>query len=300
MSKYQLNPVTGEWPVGSWDNPTGALPLRGRIQFSASEAADPNSVYISEAIYISEHDQMAGNGRNNASWRQFEFSGGSVSNLVNTIPSQSGVFMFNPAIFAWQEFHSDVHIDELVNTNEGGAGVHGYIFVASKATDIGNGIWRYDYAIQNLNSKQAVGSFDLPVINCPIQNMGFHDVDHHSGSPWKNDDWAGTMTGGAPSWSTDTFAADPNANAIRWGMMTNFSFESGAAPAANLGPSHRRSLRARRGHLAAGRRDRPRRHLHRLLRRHHHELLLRERQLRPTRRRCVQRPGYPERDHQRP
>lgn len=235
VSKYQLNPTTGEWPTGNWDNPSGPLPLRGRVQFAASEAADPNSVYIAEAIYISEHDQMAGNGRNNASWRQFEFTNGSLSNLNNVIPSQSGVFMFDPAIFAWKEFHSDVHIDELVNTNEGGTGVHGYIFVASKATDIGNGVWRYDYAIQNMNSKQAVGSFDLPAMSCAIQNMGFHDVDHHSGSPWKNTDWSSSLAGNAPSWSTDTFAQDANANAIRWGMMTNFSFESAAAPAASMG-----------------------------------------------------------------
>ena len=230
VSKFELNPTTGEWPT-SWSTASGSFPLRGRIQFPVSEAADPNSRYIAEAIYISEHDQMAGNARNNGSWREFQFNGGNVGSISNVGP----VHMFDPAIFAWKEMHSDVHIDELVNTNEGGAGVHGYIFVASKATDIGGGFWRYDYAVQNFNSKQAVGSFNLPTMTCPIQNTGFHDVDYHSGSPWKNTDWSVSTAGNTPVWTTDTYAQDVNANAIRWGMMYNFSFESGAAPAATMG-----------------------------------------------------------------
>ncbi|HRV82461.1 MAG TPA: hypothetical protein P5218_13560, partial [Planctomycetota bacterium] len=213
---------------------SGALPLRGRIQIPAAEAADPNSVYIAESVYISEHDQMAGNARNNGSWQEFRFVNGSVSNLQNV----GSVHMFDPAIFAWQAEHPDVHIAELVNTDEGGPGVNGYIFVASKATDIGQGFYRYDYAVMNFNSNQAVGSFSLPAVTCDLSNLGFHDVDHHSGSPWENTDWTASTTGNAPSWTTESYASNPNANAIRWDMMYNFSFESGAAPAASLGSAN--------------------------------------------------------------
>ena len=67
VSKFQINPVTGAWPSGSWSGPTGTLPLRGRLQTRVAEIADASSTYVSESIYISEDDQMAGKRRNNVS-----------------------------------------------------------------------------------------------------------------------------------------------------------------------------------------------------------------------------------------
>lgn len=237
VAKFQVNPTTGTWPAGGWITASGSLPLRGRIQFPTADAANPGATYIGEVLYISEHDQLAGNARNNASWHEFEFVNGSLSNLDNV----GSIHMFDPAIFAWKNEHSDVNITEVVNVNEGGSGVHGYVFVGSKATDIGGGTWRYDYAVQNFNSDAGISSLELPNMNSSVSNMYYKDVDHHSGSIWANTDWNMTSGGNAPTWTCpQTFAQNPNASALRWGFMATFSFETDAPPAsamasANLG-----------------------------------------------------------------
>ena len=117
---------------------------------------DPNSRYFSSSTYISEHDQINGNGQNNGSYQEFRFN--SISSLQNLGP----INMFEPPIYAWQEVHPDVHIDVLQNDDEGGPGASTlWIYVASKATDIGGGLWRYQYAVFNFNSGQAIGAFEL-------------------------------------------------------------------------------------------------------------------------------------------
>ncbi len=234
VAKFQVTAATGTWPAGSWITASGSLPLRGRIQFPSADAANPGATYIGEVLYLSEHDQLAGNVRNNASWHEFQFVNGSLSNLDNV----GGIHMYDPAIFAWKNEHADVNITEVVIVDEGGPGVHGYMFVGSKATDLGNGQWRYDYAVQNMNSDRAVSSLILPTIVGSVSNMYYKDVDHHSGSIWANDDWTMSSAGNIPSWTCpETYAQNQNASALRWGFMTTFSFESDAPPASSMAPA---------------------------------------------------------------
>lgn len=229
VSKYQLNPTTGEWPSGSWQGPVGPLPLRGRLQVPVAELMDSSSTYVSESLYISEDDHMAGNARNNASWQEFRFD--AIDDLTNLGPVQ----MFNPAIYAWKNQHPDVNIDEVVNFGEGGTNVHGYYFVGSKATSLGGGTWRYDYAIYNMNSAQGVGSFSFDA-NVAARGLAFRDVDHHSGSPWSGADWSYANPGTTHRWSAPTtYAQDPNGNALRWGTMYTFSMTTQTAPQAGTG-----------------------------------------------------------------
>ena len=65
-----------------------------------------------------------------------------------------------------------------------------------------------------------------------LSNAGFFDVDHHSGEPYETTDWTIAIDGpaGTIEWSTDTFAVDENANALRWGTMFSFWFDSDTAP----------------------------------------------------------------------
>ncbi|PYJ76790.1 MAG: hypothetical protein DME69_12475, partial [Verrucomicrobia bacterium] len=37
-------------------------------------------------------------------------------------------------------------------------------------------------------------------------------------------------TGGSLTWSCETFAQNPNANALRWGTLYNFRFDSNRPP----------------------------------------------------------------------
>ena len=45
-------------------------------------------------------------------------------------------------------------------------------------------------------------------------------------------DWTATVASGAALWNTDTFALNPNANALRWSATFNFRFDSDASPVA--------------------------------------------------------------------
>ena len=111
------------------------------------------------------------------------------------------------------------------------------LFRSYKVTDLGGGMWHYEYAIQNLNSDRSGQSFSIPIpAGVNVTNIGFHDVDYHSGDGigginQDGTDWPGVVAGGSLTWATTDFATDPNANALRWGTLYNFRFDADAAPA---------------------------------------------------------------------
>jgi hypothetical protein len=112
----------------------------------------------------------------------------------------------------------------------------GRLYLAWKVSALGNGVFHYEYALYNLNSDQAVGSLALPIApGASATNPGFHDVTYRNGDgigsiDQDGTDWPATLAGGLLSWSTDPFALNPNANALRWGTLYNFRFDSDAAP----------------------------------------------------------------------
>ncbi len=76
-------------------------------------------------------------------------------------------------------------------------------------------MWRYSYALQNLNSDRSAGSFSVPLpFAVPVSNTGFHDVDYHTDEPYDLTDWTVEVVPGSITWYTDTFAQNVNANAL--------------------------------------------------------------------------------------
>ena len=166
---------------------------------------------------------LTGDDTNNVSWRRLDVN--SVSSLAATGPTSRG----EAAIFAWQNSDPSVQILQLTNVEQGGASTTFYL--AYDVTDLGGGQWAYEYAIQNLNSHQSARSFRLDVPgSTSVTGIGFHDVDCHSGDPYDGADWNATRGAGSLTWATDTFAANANANALRWGTLYNFRFVADAAP----------------------------------------------------------------------
>ena len=140
-----------------------------------------------------------------------------------------------PGIFAWRDYGNGVGgaPDTSVDIQTIDVPNEGRFFGGSKAIDNGDGTWRYEYAVYNLNSDRSGGSFSVPVpAGAMITGVGFSDVDYHSGEPYDNTDWSSSVGGGAVTWSSpQTFAQNQNSNALRWGTMYNFWFTSNAAPA---------------------------------------------------------------------
>ena len=107
----------------------------------------------------------------------------------------------------------------------------GFLILAAKATDLGNGWWRYEYALQNVNLDRSVRSFAIPRPHgAAVDNVGFHDVDYHSGDTVDGTDWPAIVTDASISWSTSAYEVNPDANALRWGTLYNFRFDSRACP----------------------------------------------------------------------
>lgn len=228
--KWQVNPTTGVH-ADPYPFPTGPAQIAGRLQIAVADI-DPTlpqnqaAIYIAEGQYISAHESAYGNGANSASWQ--------LVNVINHtwLITGGSTVIGQPGIFAWRALDPEVHIESVVNADEGGHGIHGNYFVGSRATQVGPNRWRYVYAVQNLNSKRAAGSFSIPLpAGLPASAVYFRDVDYHSGEPYDGTDWSSSQAGGFLSFAcTQDFATDPNANALRWGTLYTFAFEIDSPP----------------------------------------------------------------------
>lgn len=139
-----------------------------------------------------------------------------------------------PAISAWT--------GATVNRIEPDPGNDGIWFMGYKVTNPSAGVWHYEYALYNENLDRAIQSFSVPLgpgVN--ISNIGFRAPSQHPG--WANDGtfdsqgysstpWTPTQTANSLTWTTETFANNQNANAIRWGTLYNFRFDADQPPQA--------------------------------------------------------------------
>jgi hypothetical protein len=231
-SRAWVNPFTGSFPSNANDH-SGHVHngVSHRILVETSDvmpSGNPGATYYGEAAYVSPHEYtwcQAHPGEcnmfNNFSYRQFSVSGGPT--FFNFSPVSATVRM-QPAIQAWAATGA------TVTQVEPDPGNDGIFFVGYKLTPITGGGFHCEYAVFNMNLDRAIQSFSLVALDAT--NIGFHAPPQHPG--WPHDGTVGdagysstpwTVTGSV-TWSTETFAQNPNANAIRWGTLYNFSFDS--------------------------------------------------------------------------
>ncbi len=224
--RSRVNPWTGQFS-GTINGPTGSVDRRLQVQTAdLSPANFPGALYFVEGVYVAT-DEAPDRKMNNASHRRVTVSG---TNLSLTGATQAGI----PAIYAWREHGLGVNQpDESVVVQEADVPDEGRFVVAHTARDNGDGTWRYEYAVFNLNSHRAGGSFSVPVApGAAVTNAGFHDVPYHSGEPYDNTDWSISVSEGSVTWSSpQSFEQNENSNALRWGTMYNFWFDADRPPA---------------------------------------------------------------------
>ncbi|MBL8877534.1 MAG: hypothetical protein JNG88_00315 [Phycisphaerales bacterium] len=227
-ARSQANAFTGAFPIvnsGSGDA------IFRRLQVAVADmdpAQHPGALYFMEGVYVAFDDAAAGNAHNNATYKRCTVNG-SYDWAPTGVP-QIGV----PAIQAWQDHGLGVNTpDSSVTTGTIDVPDEGRFHYAYKVRDLGNGTWRYDYAVFNLNSDRSGGSLSVPVpANTVITNVGFHDVNYHSGEPYSNTDWVVNVGPTSVTWSSpQTYAQNQNSNALRWGTMYNFWFDANRPPA---------------------------------------------------------------------
>lgn len=244
-SRAWVNPFTGFYPRGDSATPPNShsghthLGPDHRILTKIDDLRtdiNQGARYYAEAQYVTPHEYQwclanptQCNMYNNMSYRRYTVGGTAGSFTFS--PAENTVRQ-KPAVYAWPE--------ATVTEYRIAGGADGAFFVAYKVTQIAQGTWQYEYAIFNHNLDRSIGSFSVPTgQGVSVTNVGFHAPPQHPG--WTGDGtvgnagysstpWAVNQTPDSVSWATETFAQNPNANAIRWGTMYNFRFTSTSAP----------------------------------------------------------------------
>jgi hypothetical protein len=220
--RWQVNPYTGVFQYPFHSAPMDNNTLGRRIRIADSDLTTDSSVrYFAEGQYVTRDDALAGNGGNNASYREIRyFASGQFAFLGSTVRTK-------PAIEAWKAVDSNVLLDIVEPANDG------RFYIASRAYDNGDGTWDYEYAVFNLNNDAAAASFAVPVGNAPISSTRFKDINYHTndginGVTQDATDWNSVFRDGDMVWELVDNGA--NSNALRWGTMYNFGFTSSAEP----------------------------------------------------------------------
>jgi hypothetical protein len=223
--RWQVNATTGVFTYPP-ANPPWSGPVARRLQFTLQDIdTSATTRYVGETQYVTPDDAAAGNHNNNASWRELA-AGGTSTNRVFTLLGTTQ--RQQSALSAWAQFDAGVTLSQ--------AQADGLYLVGSRATQLANGLWRYEYAVQNLNSDRAAGVYTVPVpAGVSISNVGFHDVHYSNGDGpssvnYSGQDWTPTVTAGAVSWACLTQAQSASANALRWGSTYNFRFDAPVGP----------------------------------------------------------------------
>ncbi|HEX2838468.1 MAG TPA: hypothetical protein VHN77_10105 [Phycisphaerales bacterium] len=228
--KSAVNPWTGVF--GTYSTGLGdAIFKRCQVnQTDMSSVSFPGAQWIAEGVYVSTRDAQSGNRNNNASYRLVTNAGNGA-----TLTPTGAQFLGKPAIQAWRDHGLGANVpDTSVTVSQADVPGEGRYWFACKTRNNGNGTWRYEYAVFNLSSEVAGGSISIPVpAGVTVSNWGFNAPTNHSGEIYNNDQWVFARNAGDVTFATaQTYAAFPNANALRWGSMYNFWFDASTAPAA--------------------------------------------------------------------
>jgi len=242
-SRGWVNPFTGDYPSTANNHGGHAhdgVSHRVRVEIDdLNQNLNQGATYFAEAQYVTPHEYAwcqdhpgQCNMYNNVSYRQFMVSGTSnfsFSPVGNTIWRR-------PAISAWSgtgAFLSQIEPDP---------GNDGIWFMGYKVSNPSRGVWHYEYALYNENLDRGIQSFSIPLgLGANISNIGFHAPPQEPG--WANDGtennqgysstpWTVAQDTSSITWSTETFAQNQNANAIRWGTLYNFRFDCDQPPQA--------------------------------------------------------------------
>lgn len=202
------------------------------LESDMSTANFPGALFFIEGAFICPDDGPAGNGGNNNTYRRVTVTQGTFAQTAADTAQK-----MLPAIYAWRDYGLGVSgstgiPDPSVTISPINVPNEGTFYAAAKVTNLGNGTWRYDYAVENVNSHRSGAALSIPLgERVIVSSTSFKDVDYHSGEPYSNTDWTATINSSAVTFAgTQTYAQNPNANALRWGTMYNFSIIANSAP----------------------------------------------------------------------
>ncbi len=228
--RWQVNAQNGVYTYPP-ANPAWAGAQARRCQVALSElepTATTTTRFFGEVTYVNQDDAQAGNGDNNASYVGLSCSGGPGDFTFGLLGATQRA---TQALRAWPVVEPGVVVTDVHVPNDG------LFLLGSHATNLGGGVWHYEYAVLNMNSDRNAGAFTVPIpLGATITNLGFHDVSYHDGDGPGNVnfsglDWTPTVGASSVTWATETQAVNASANAIRWSSTYNFRFDADVGPA---------------------------------------------------------------------
>lgn len=230
--RSEINVVTGAFSVPFLTSGQSGNTIFKRLQVhdvDIDPALNPGAVYYLEGQYVTQDDTAAGMNHNNVSYRRVLVSESSPG--VFELTMTGGTFREQSAIEAWSASDPGVQLETLTVSSDG------IFMLASNASDLGNGEYEYEYALYNQDSHRSAGSISIPIgADVTVTNIGFHDVDYHSGdgipfgTTFSGADWTSSVSAAEVSWACEPFATSENANAVRWGTLYNFRFRANSPP----------------------------------------------------------------------
>src|SRR5262245_38330277 len=220
--KGEVNAFTGVYPYPATNMSNTGDAIYKRLQVHNADldpALNAGAVYIAEAQYVSHDDSMGGNGANNMSYHPATITSGGAGVFNLNLPGST--VRTRPAIEYWKSADPSV---VLTYVNAPGDGT---VVIGARVTPLAGGMFHYEYAIENINSDRSIATFRIPLPpGAAVTNTGFHDVDYHSGDPIDGTDWTVAVAANNIMWSTIPYSTNPNANALRWGTLYNFRFDT--------------------------------------------------------------------------
>jgi hypothetical protein len=153
--RSEVNAATGAFPYPISPVPATQL-YDQRIKVRDTDIdpiINPSALYWIEGHYVAHDDALAGNGLNNASHRQVTVGAAPSYTLTMT----GTFFERQPAINAWKMQDPNV---TLTNADVPGPVVERF-HVGRKVTNLGGGLWHYEYAVHNLNSDRSARAFEV-------------------------------------------------------------------------------------------------------------------------------------------
>jgi hypothetical protein len=226
--KGYVNAYTGyySYPQANLSQTGDAIYKRLQVHnYDLDPASNPGAKYFAEMQYIQYQDASNGHGENNASYRALTVTGNSQDGIY-TVNMAGPTLVGQPAVMAWKATDPSVIVTSANLPNDG------KLFLGTKVTYLGAGIWRYEYAIQNLNADHAPLAISIPIPSgTTVSGSSYHDVDYHSGAAQDNSVWARAVTATAVQWKANTLPLNGlSINALRWGTLYNFRIDVNAAP----------------------------------------------------------------------
>ncbi len=179
----------------------------------------------------------------------FNYNGSGPWSISNGTPTRLG-----PAINQWVPANTADPNQRNVEI----ANAEGHTRVAVKARDLGNGTWRYDYAVMNFDFARAsttgtpgysddgtpaqrfrivhnygYDAFSLPLpAGVVVSGIEFSDGDLDTANDWTVANGAGSLSWTAPVNASPAPGVPAVLNPLNWGTLFRFSFIANSAPVA--------------------------------------------------------------------